>query len=104
MAYASVVLICTSGRTSKRVCDCPYQAENYRGRSQRDSERLGCSSIVLVAAYWFVHSDEEERRTIALLGLEHMSDYHELDFLGFYVSGPPLSRPRCRKEAEFLDW
>ncbi|RDX40296.1 hypothetical protein OH76DRAFT_1490409 [Lentinus brumalis] len=33
-----------------------------------------------------------------------MSDYHELDFLGFYVSGPPLSRPRCRKEAEFLDW
>ena len=52
---------------------------------------------------WFVDSDEEHRLA-KLLGLEHESNFHELDFLGFYVTAPPYPCPRCGKETEFIDW
>ena len=52
---------------------------------------------------WFVDSDEEYRLA-TLLGMEHVWDFHKLDFLGFYVNAPPYPCPRCGKETEFIDW
>ena len=52
---------------------------------------------------WFVDSDEEHRLA-KLLGLENESDFHELDFLGFYMNSPPKVCPHCGKETEIIDW
>ncbi|RPD53843.1 hypothetical protein L226DRAFT_433340, partial [Lentinus tigrinus ALCF2SS1-7] len=52
---------------------------------------------------WFVDADEEQRLA-KLLGLESESEFHELDFLGFYATAPPYPCPRCGKETEFIDW
>ena len=50
--------------------------------------------------YAWIIGEEESRRISELLG----QDIRETEFVGMYLSAPPLPCPHCGKDTEVIDW